>query len=282
MTMRNFLTTSVCSLLIACALSPMAALSQEATTSSPRQSENTIEGTVVSSSRDTLVVRTEDNQFHLFVFDRDTVKPRSLSTGARVSVVSTPGEEAGVRLANTVMTLEAAPREQVGTAPTQAQPVPPAVRELERDIERQVRRWRVGVRAGAALDPELILFGAHAQVGPFFHRDVSFRPNAEFAFGEITDLIALNLEAIYRLPISPRQGRWSAYIGAGPGFTFLHQNFERIEGEGRNIDFGEFDFDTGFNILTGVQFRRGTFFEVKSSVYSRPAPSLRLIFGYNF
>jgi hypothetical protein len=282
MTMRNFLTPSVCSLLIACALSPMSALSQEATTSSQRQSENTIEGTVVSSSRDTLVVRTEDNQFHLFVFDRDTVKPRSLSPGARVSVVSTPSEEVGVRLANTVTTLEATPREQVGTAPTQAQPVPPAVRELERDIERQVRRWRVGVRAGAALDPELILFGAHAQVGPFFHRDVSVRPNAEFAFGEITDLIALNLEAIYRLPISPRQGRWSAYMGAGPGFTFLHQNFERKEGEGRNIDFGEFDFDTGFNILTGVQFRRGTFFEVKSSVYSRPAPSLRLIFGYNF
>ena len=278
MTMRNFLTPGVCSLLIACALLPMSAMSQQATTSSQRQSENTIEGTVVSSTRNTLVVRTEDNQFQLFIFNRDTVKPRSLLTGARVSVVSTPGEEPGFRLASNVTTLEAAPREQ-GSAPAR---VPPEVRELERDIERQVRRWRAGVRAGAALDPELILFGAHAQVGPFFHRDVSFRPNAEFAFGEVTDLIALNLEAIYRLPILPRQGRWSAYIGAGPGFTFLHQNFERQAGEGRNIDFGNFDFDTGFNILTGVQFRRGTFFEVKSSVYSRPAPSLRLIFGYNF
>jgi hypothetical protein len=38
----------------------------------------------------------------------------------------------------------------------------------------------------------------------------------------------------------------------------------------------------GFNILTGVQFRRGTFFEVKTSLYSRPAPTLRLILGYNF
>ena len=278
MTMRNFLTPGVCSLLIACALLPMSAMSQQATTSSQRQSENTIEGTVVSSTRNTLVVRTEDNQFQLFIFNRDTVKPRSLLTGARVSVVSTPGEEAGFRLASNVTTLEAAAGAQ-GSAPAR---VPPEVRELERDIERQVRRWRAGVRAGAALDPELILFGAHAQVGPFFHRDVSFRPNAEFAFGEVTDLIALNLEAIYRLPILPRQGRWSAYIGAGPGFTFLHQNFERQAGEGRNIDFGNFDFDTGFNILTGVQFRRGTFFEVKSSVYSRPAPSLRLIFGYNF
>jgi hypothetical protein len=226
-------------------------------------------------------VRTEDNQFHLFVFDRDTVKPRPLSAGARVRVVSTPGEEAGVRLASIVTTLEAAPTAQ-GAAPAQAQPVPPAVRELERNIERQVRRWRVGVRAGVGLDPELILFGVHSQLGPFFHRDVSFRPNAEFAFGEITDLIALNLEATYRLPISPRQGRWSAYIGAGPGFTFLHQSFQSTQGQGRNIDFGNFDFNTGFNILTGVQFRRGTFFEVKSSVYSRPAPTLRLIFGYNF
>ena len=278
MTMRNFLTPGVCFLLIACALLPMSAMSQQATTSSQRQSENTIEGTVVSSTRNTLVVRTEDNQFQLFIFNRDTVKPRSLLTGARVSVVSTPGEEPGFRLASNVTTLEAAAGAQ-GSAPA---PVPPEVRELERDIERQVRRRRAGVRAGAALDPELILFGAHAQVGPFFHRDVSFRPNAEFAFGEVTDLIALNLEAIYRLPILPRQGRWSAYIGAGPGFTFLHQNFERQAGEGRNIDFGNFDFDTGFNILTGVQFRGGTFFEVKSSVYSRPAPSLRLIFGYNF
>jgi hypothetical protein len=253
-------------------------MSQQATTSSQRQSENTIEGTVVSSTRNTLVVRTEDNQFQLFILNRDTVKPRSLLTGARVSVVSTPGEEPGFRLASNITTLEAAPGAQ-GSAPAR---VPPEVRELERDIERQVRRWRAGVRAGAALDPELILFGAHAQVGPFLHRDVSFRPNAEFAFGEVTDLIALNLEAIYRLPILPRQGRWSAYIGAGPGFTFLHQNFERQAGEGRNIDFGNFDFDTGFNILTGVQLRRGTFFEVKSSLYSRPAPSLRLIFGYSF
>jgi hypothetical protein len=110
--------------------------------------------------------------------------------------------------------------------------------------------------AGAALDPELILFGVHSQLGPIFHRDAFFRPNAEFAFGEVTDLIALNLEGIYRLPISSRHGGWSAYLGAGPGFTFLYQNFERNAGEGRDIDFGNFDFDTGFNILTGVQFRR--------------------------
>ena len=279
MTMRNFLTPSLGSLLVACALLPVSAMSQETTTSSQGQNENTVEGTVVSSTRDTLVVKTDDNQFQLFTFDRDTVKPRSLPAGTRVRVVSTAGEEAGVRLASTITMLEAAPSAK-GTA--QAQPIPPAVRDLERDIKRQARRWRLGVRAGVGLDPELILFGVHSQLGPIFHRDVFFRPNAEFAFGEVTDLIALNLEAIYRLPVSSRRGNWSAYLGAGPALTFLHQSFQSQAGQGRNIDFGNFDFDAGFNILTGVQFRRGIFFEVKTSLYSRPAPTLRLILGYNF
>ena len=281
MTMRNFLTPSLGSLLVACALLPVSAMSQETTTSSQGQNENTVEGTVVSSTRDTLVVKTDDNQFQLFTFDRDTVKPRSLPAGTRVRVVSTAGEEAGVRLASTITALEAAPSAK-GTPPTQAQPIPPAVRDLERDIKRQARRWRLGVRAGVGLDPELILFGVHSQLGPIFHRDVFFRPNAEFAFGEVTDLIALNLEAIYRLPVSSRRGNWSAYLGAGPALTFLHQSFQSQAGQGRNIEFGNFDFDAGFNILTGVQFRRGIFFEVKTSLYSRPAPTLRLILGYNF
>jgi hypothetical protein len=73
------------------------------------------------------------------------------------------------------------------------------------------------VRAGAALDPELFMFGVHTQIGPIFSRNVFFRPNAEFAFAEVTDLIALNLEAIYRLPITARGKTWSAYFGAASG-----------------------------------------------------------------
>jgi hypothetical protein len=257
-------------------------MSQEGTTSSQRQSENTFEGTVVSSTRDTLVVRTEDNQFQLFVFDRYTTKPRSIPNGSRVRVVSTPGEEGGGRLASNISMLEGSPNAQQGHPPDQAQPIPPAVRDLEHDIKRQARRWRLGVRAGAGLDPELLMFGVHSQIGPIFHRNVFFRPNAEFDFGEVTDLIALNLEAVYRLPVVQRQAAWAPYVGAGPGFTFLHQSFQTTQGQGRNIDFGNFDFNTGFNILAGVQFRRGTFFEIKTSIYSRPAPTVRLIFGYNF
>jgi hypothetical protein len=53
-----------------------------------------------------------------------------------------------------------------------------------------------------ALDPELVLIGVQAQVGPLFNPNVFLRPNAEFAFGEVTALFALNMEAIYQLPVS--------------------------------------------------------------------------------
>jgi hypothetical protein len=244
---------------------------------------STLTGLVASSTPNTLVVRGENDQFQLYVFNRDTVKPRTITVGSTVRVVSLPGEESGVRLASeiTVVTAAAAPG-STRAATTTEQPVPPEVRRLERNIERQVRRYQLGVRTGVALDPELILLGVHAQVGPFFHPDVYLRPNVEFAYGEVTALFALNLEAIYRLPISSRTGKWSTYVGAGPGFTFLHQNFEQTTGEGRKIDFGDFHSDVGLNILGGLRYRSGMFTELKTSIYSKPAPTLRLILGYNF
>ena len=116
-----------------------------------------------------------------------------------------------------------------------------------------------------------------SQIGPIFPR-VQFRPNAEFAFGEATDLVALNLEAVYRFSSDYRKGNWTPYLGAGPALIFIHQNFQK----GRQIDFGNFDYETGFNVLIGTQNRRGTFFEMKTSLYSGPAPRLRLIVGRTF
>lgn len=248
--------------------------------------ESTTTGTVVSSSRNTMVIRAEDEVYRLFAFERTTVKPARILTGSRVRVTSVPSDEAGYRLATSVTVTEAATaaaRTPTGTTTTQESPVvPPAVRELERDIERQVRRYRVGVRAGVGLDPEVIMVGAQAQFGPFFSPNVFFRPNVEFAFGEVTALFALNPEIIYRLPVSSRQGRWSAYAGIGPGFTFLHQNFERESGDGSRIDFGDFKSSTSLNILGGIQYRSGTFVELRASAYADEAPTLRLILGYNF
>ena len=265
-----------CSVLL---ISPFLSISApcQTTSSSQAESENSIEGTVVSATRDTLVVRTDDNQFHLFTYDRDSVRVRSLARGARVRVVAGSGDENGTRLAGSVTVLDAKAADS-GAAGTQAAPVPPKIREMESDIKRESRRWRAGVRAGAAFDPELFMFGVQSEMGPIFHPRVFFRPNAEFAFGEVTDLVALNLEAVYRFSTSSRRGVWTPYLGGGPSLNFIHQNFEK----GRQIDFGNFDYETGLNILAGMQSRKGTFVELKTSLYSGPAPKLRLIFGYNF
>jgi hypothetical protein len=102
----------------------------------------------------------------------------------------------------------------------------------------------------------MILGGVHARFGPIFHPDISFRPNAEIAFGEVTTQIGLNLEAVYRLPLNVRS------IG------------------NRNIDFGEFDWHTGFNVLTGLEYRNGMFIEFKATAYA--TPHFRMMIGYSF
>jgi hypothetical protein len=241
---------------------------------------NSVEGVVVSATRDTLVVRTDDNQVQLFTYDRGAVRARSLAPGYRVRVTAGAPDENGTRTASNITVLSAPPAGGTGAADktAQAAPVPEKIRDLESDIRRESRHWRLGVRAGAAFDPELFTFGIQSQMGPIFHPRVLFRPNAEFAFGEVTDLVALNLEGVYRFSAASRRGNWTPYVGAGPALIFLHQNFQ----SGREIDFGNFDYETGFNILAGMQSRRGTFVELKTSLYSGPAPKLRLIFGYNF
>jgi hypothetical protein len=93
----------------------------------------------------------------------------------------------------------------------------------------------------------------------------------------VTDLIAINLEGVYRFSNSYR-GHWTPYVGAGPALNFIHQSFNQP----REINVGNFDYETGFNVLAGMQSRRGTFVELKTSLWSGPAPTLRVIVGYNF
>jgi hypothetical protein len=240
------------------------------------QDLNTLTGTVVSSTSRTMVVRAENGQYVLIVLDRNTERPAAIGVGSRVRVNSREDDD-GVRIARRITVTQAA---AAGTPAPSDEAVPTRVRTLERQIERQMRRYGAGVRAGIGLDPEIITAGLQARVGPFFDDNVSFRPSVEFGFGEVTKLFALNLEGIYRLPVSVRGGRWSAYVGLGPSFNFISRNFEEAERGDRSIDFNDFDFEAGLNILGGVEFRNGMFVELKSTAYSRP--SVRLFIGYNF
>jgi hypothetical protein len=278
MTMLQVSAVFICSLFVGLATLTTNALGQTPTLPEQREnSPNSTVGTVVSTSRQTMVVRTDDNQFHLFVFDNDVVRPKGITPGARVRVVSNSTDEASLRTATSVTVVQPPPTPESGAALPDAAPPPKEMREVEREIEKELRRWQFGVRLGAGLDPELFLIGVHAGIGPIFSRDFYLRPNAEFGFGELTDMFALNLEGAYRLPINFRHGRWSSYVGAGPSFNFIHQGLER-----REIDFGNFEFETGLNVFTGVRFRRGTFVEVKSNLWAHSVPTLRLIFGYTF
>lgn len=271
-------------LLLSPTLILLPAQAQQSTSSS--QSDNsTIEGTVTSLSRDTLVVRTDDNQFQLYTYSRGAVRPRSLARGARVRVTAGAPDENGTRVATEVTLLSSSASGTQGSATVstgdkgaQSAPVPDKVRDVESQIKRESRRWRLGVEAGQAFNPELFMFGVQSQMGPIFSPRVMFRPNAEFDFGEVTDLVALNLEAVYRFSPKERRGEWTPFIGAGPALIFVHQSFSN----GRDISFGNFDYETGFNVLAGIQARRGTFVELKTSLYSGPAPRLRVIVGYTF
>ncbi len=289
--MRTFASVLSCFVLFFSALIAVPAYCQDNTTNQGSNSQNTnsndnaVEGTVASSTRNTLVVRTDDNQYQLFTYDRSMARPTSLTQGTRVRVTAGAADDNGTRAATNIAVLSAAPGNSTGSSSTavrdkgaQAAPVPDKVRDVESDIRRESKRWRLGVRAGAAFDPELFSFGVQSQIGPILHPRVLFRPNAEFAFGEVTDLIALNFEGIYRFSGTQRRGNWTPYVGAGPAMIFIHQSFQ----SGRQIDFGNFDYETGLNVLAGMQSRRGTFVELKTSLYSGPAPKMRIIVGYNF
>ncbi|HEY1579183.1 MAG TPA: hypothetical protein VGF82_19100 [Terracidiphilus sp.] len=291
MSLRNLII--LCSLLLVCTLLSRPAYSQQDNSSSQSQDsqgqnsqvqdQSTVSGTVVASGRNTFVVRSDDNQFHLFTFDHDTNKPRALPVGSEVRVKSEEGDQPNVRHATDVTVEQQAQGSSAGASSARnAAPIPPPVRNVETQIEHETRRWRLGARAGVGLNPELILFGIHSQMGPIFSRNVFFRPNADFEWGEITDMVALNLEAVYRFPHAARRGQWAPYVGAGPSLNFIHQSFKTQASQQRNISFGNFDYETGFNILMGFQNRHGTFFEAKTSLYSEPAPVFRLILGRNF
>jgi hypothetical protein len=244
------------------------------------QNETTTLGTVVSATRNTLVVRTPAEEYLLFELTSNTTKPATLEVASGVEVTSYPSEIEGASTAKRVKVTSAAPPlvliEDGAPAPkAQAEAVPPDLRRLERSIERQTSKYRIGGRAGMALDPELVMLGAQAQLGPVFGNNVWARPNLEFGFGEVTTAVVINLDGVYRLPSA---GRWATFFGAGIGLNFSNEGFEG-EDDGTRFDFDDFIYDTGINVLAGVQSRSGMFLELRAGVYSEP--HLRFVIGYN-
>jgi hypothetical protein len=270
-----------------------------------RQSFVTL-GTVVSASATTLLIESPDARYHLYVFDKYTVKPKYIAAGSPVSVRSFISGDPEVQMADKVefipfsaLTTAAKASPAVGNTDTSAGQTatkPPSgtaasgnaaavaaapaaspyerrqALKLQQEIERQQGVIRVGARSGFTLNPELVMIGAQAQIGPKWGA-FAFRAGGEYLFGELTNMWAVNLDAIFKLPFSSRTARWGVYGGIGPAFNFV----DRTDGSNEG-----FHYSTGMNVLAGVQLRNGIFTEIKASPYSSPAPVFHIVMGYNY
>ena len=239
------------------------------------QNEPIVEGTVISTTRHTLVVRSDDDRYHLFTYSTTTIRDKAVKPGARVLVDGSAPDEAGTQVAENIAVMQpASDSANSGQAAPGAAP-PQKVSQVTNEIEGEARRWHVGGRIGVGFSPEIFLFGLQSEIGPFFSPHLLFRPNAEFGFGELTDMFSLNLEAAYRLNTTFHRS-WSPYVGGGPSLNFINRS-----ASSGNTSFSNFSYKTGFNVFLGAQ-KHNLFVEMKTSLWSGNAPVLRLMVGANF
>jgi hypothetical protein len=125
-----------------------------------------------------------------------------------------------------------------------------------------------GLRAGATADPNQFHFGVHFASDPLVS-NLHFRPNLEIGVEHGLILIAANLEFAYRIPVP--QKPISAYLGAGPALVVSQFG----KSQRHNTDAGG-----GFNVLVGLEHKKGLFGELK--VGAIDSPEFKFTVGYTF
>ena len=135
-----------------------------------------------------------------------------------------------------------------------------------------IERTTFGVRAGVSADPTQFVFGGHLETRPLT-RHITFRPNLEIGLGDRESIIAANFEFVYWIPISSKPVR--VYLGGGPALviTDFHEDHP-------NFPFPEADVGGGFNLVAGLQHRRGLFGEIKVGFID--SPGFKFTVGYVF
>jgi hypothetical protein len=122
----------------------------------------------------------------------------------------------------------------------------------------------LAVTGGANINPDQVYVGAKYD-WPLLDR-VWFEPSVDVGFGNDAKLIAGNVEATYRRPLS-RRGPWTLVAGGGPAL-----NHYRLP--------GVTETELGFNLLGGVRHARGIFTEFRVGLGD--SPELRFGIGYTF
>jgi hypothetical protein len=128
----------------------------------------------------------------------------------------------------------------------------------------RARAQGIGLRAGVSGDPEQFYAGVHYETTDLVDR-LRFRPNVEIGVGDDITLVALNFEFCYHAPL--HRTAWSVYGGGGPALN-IYRSTNDTSPEG------------GFNILVGLEHRRGLFTELK--IGALHSPSVKFGIGYVF
>jgi hypothetical protein len=262
---------------------------QQAVRAVDPKTEKRAMGTIVDVSRASMVLKTDDGMYSIYTIDSKTLRGKQpLTAGSRVSVITMANDSAAAPLALAIDVM--AKPQGLASAPAAEEPVPVQIRLVESQIAKQAQRYHAGFMIGAGLDPELISLDAFGTIGPFFSRNISFRPGLEFAFGEVTTLFGIHLDGIYTLP-AMTSARWAPYVGVGPNFSFSHRGFsaetdtsiETATGQTQEVsrfDFGDFSWNNGLNFIVGVKSPSGMSFELKATPYG--ISKVRVLGGFTF
>jgi hypothetical protein len=253
-------------------------------TSNAQTDERQASGTVTSVGRGSIVIRTDEGRFIVYAVDRRLVGFSALQPGTRVRVTTAADDDGP---AATALAIEPLPARQ-GLAAQTPDRVPSTVQRLTAQVERQARRFRAGVIAGAALDPELISIDAFATLTPWPQPRLAVRPSFELGFGEVTTLIGLHFDVLYSVPGVRPSVRWAPYVGAGPNFSFSHRGIDEeqfledgtTDDDSGRFDFSQFDWNSGLNFIVGARSPSGTFFELKATAYG--VANIRMLAGFEF
>ena len=129
-----------------------------------------------------------------------------------------------------------------------------------------------GPRVGVAVDPDLIQFGLHADLGDVSSH-VSFQPNAELGVGDDLTMLSLNLDIAYRF--TSRWDVWSPYLGGGMGVHFINYEDGFRDGD---------DTEAGAAVLGGIQrgLENGSRFFLETKLGIFDAPDVRFTAGWTF
>ena len=126
------------------------------------------------------------------------------------------------------------------------------------------------VRTGVSGSPDQFYVGLHYETEPLVEQ-VRFKPNFEVGLGNGLTVVTINLEFVGKIPIEHEP--WAFYLGAGPALVIASVN-------NAPTNVGGTSTGGGFNILLGIEHKKGLFAELKVGFVD--SPSVKFGVGYVF